>query len=51
MMAKVIRPGAVRLSPTGMADGKLDDGMGAVLVSRDGAGTIRVLLINRNAIF
>lgn len=49
LMAKVIQPGAVRLSLTGLADGKLDAGMGAVLVSRDGTGTVRALLVNRNA--
>ena len=49
LMAKVIVPGAVRLSPAGFGDGWFDAGMGAVLVSRDGGGTIRVLLVNRNA--
>ncbi len=49
LMAKVIVPGAVRLSPAGFGDGKLDAGRGAVLVSRDGGGVIRVLLVNRNA--
>ncbi len=49
LMAKVIQPGAVRLSPAGLVNGKLDAGMGAVLVSRDALGTIRVLLVNRNS--
>jgi hypothetical protein len=49
MMAKVIVPGAERLSPSGLSDGWLDSGMGAVLISRDGAGIIRVLLVNRNS--
>jgi hypothetical protein len=49
MMAEVIVPGAERLSPSGFADGRLDAGMGAVLVSRDGTGTVRILLVNRNS--
>lgn len=49
LMAEVIVPGAERLSPSGFADGRLDAGMGAVLVSRDGTGTVRLLLVNRNS--
>jgi hypothetical protein len=49
MMARVIVPGAERLRPGGLSDGRLDSGMGAVLVSRDGAGIVRILLVNRNS--
>jgi hypothetical protein len=49
LMAKVIVPGAERLAPSGLSDGRLDSGMGAVLVSRDGSGTVRILLVNRNS--
>jgi hypothetical protein len=49
IMAEVIVPGAERLSPGEFADGRLDAGMGAVLVSRDSTGTVRILLVNRNS--
>ena len=48
MLAKVIFSGAMRLTPDGMTDGKFEGGMGAVLVSKDSGGTIRVLFVNRN---
>ncbi len=47
LLAQVIRDGAARLAPIGHADGKLDGGLGAVLASRDAAGQVRVLLVNR----
>jgi hypothetical protein len=48
LLAKLIGSGATRLAATGFADGKLDGGMGAVLAGKDAAGTVRVLLVNRN---
>ncbi len=48
LMAKLITPGANRLAPTGLADGRIEAGMGAVLVSKDTGGKIRVLFVNRN---
>ena len=50
LLAAVIGSGSSRLAPTGNADGRLDGRMGAVLASRDAAGKIRVLLINRGAV-
>jgi len=38
----------IRLAPAGIADGKFEAGMGAVLASKDSGGTIRVLFVNRN---
>jgi hypothetical protein len=32
-----------------MADGRFEGGLGAVLVARDGAGSLRALFVNRNA--
>ncbi|HVT05415.1 MAG TPA: hypothetical protein VHL58_18800 [Thermoanaerobaculia bacterium] len=49
LLAQVIGNGSSRLAPAGNADGKLDGGMGAVLASKDAGGTVRVLLVNRNA--
>ena len=48
LMAKVILPGSARLAPNGLADGRLEGGLGALLASRDAVGTVRVLLVNRN---
>jgi hypothetical protein len=49
LMAKLITDTTERIEVQGVADGRLDVGMGAVLVSRDTTnGTIRVLLVNRN---
>ena len=49
LMAKLVTDTTERIAVQGVADGRLDVGMGAVLVSRDTtSGTIRVLLINRN---
>lgn len=48
LLAAVITPGAFRLPPLGAPDGELDEGRGAVLAARDGAGATRVLLVNRN---
>lgn len=48
-MAKLITPGATRLAPNGLVDGKIETGMGAVLVTKDAGGTIRVLFVNRNS--
>ena len=49
LLAQVIGARSSRLAPLGNADGRLDGGMGAVLASRDGAGKVRVLLVNRGA--
>jgi hypothetical protein len=49
LLAQVIGTGSSRLVPVGAADGRLDGGMGAVLASRDAAGKVRVLLVNRGA--
>jgi hypothetical protein len=48
LLAKLIGSGATRLPAIGFADGKLDGGMGAVIAGKDAAGTVRVLLVNRN---
>ena len=49
LMAKLVSDTTERIAVQGIADGRLDAGMGAVLVSRDTTnGVIRVLLINRN---
>jgi len=48
LFAQVIGSGSSRLAAIGHSDGKLDDGMGAVLASRDAGGKVRVLLVNRN---
>ena len=48
-MAKLVSDATERIAVQGTADGRLDAGMGAVLVSRDTTnGVIRVLLVNRN---
>jgi hypothetical protein len=49
LLAQVIGTGSSRLAPLEHADGRLDGGMGAVLASRDAAGRVRALLINRGA--
>ena len=49
LLAQVIGSGSSRLAPAGNAGGTLDGGMGAVLASKDAGGTVRVLLVNRNA--
>ncbi len=49
LLSRVIVEEAERLSPAGLADGRLDGGLGAVLAGRDAAGVVRVLLTNRNA--
>ena len=50
LMAKLTNGTAERIAVQGLADGRLDAGMGAVLVSRDAqSGTVRVLLVNRNS--
>ena len=49
LMAKLTSGNAGRLAVQGFADGRLDSGQGAVLVSRDSqSGILRVLLVNRN---
>ena len=49
LMAKLVSDSTERIAIQGDADGRLDAGMGAVLVSRDTTnGAIRVLLTNRN---
>jgi len=48
LLAQVIGADRERLAPIGAEDGKLDDGMGAVLASKDASGKVRVLLVNRN---
>jgi hypothetical protein len=49
LLAPVAAPGASRLPPAGHEDGSFDAGQGAVLAARDAAGTVRVLLVNRQA--
>jgi hypothetical protein len=49
LLSRMIAPGAVRVAPVGLADGRLDGGNAAVLVSRGPPGTTRVLFVNRNA--
>ena len=50
LMAKLVTDNAERLTITGLADGRLDAGMGAALVAQDTqSGVVRVLLVNRNA--
>ena len=50
LMAKLTVGDAERLGITGLADGRLDTGMGAALAAQDvQSGTVRVLLVNRNA--
>jgi len=49
LLARMIGAGASRLAPIGNTDGRLDGGMGAVLASRDAAGNVWVLLVNRNS--
>jgi hypothetical protein len=49
LLAAVIGSGRSRLEPAGAADGKLDQGLGAVLASLDSSGVVRVLLINRES--
>ena len=49
LMAKLVSDTTERIAVQGVADGRLDAGMGALLVSRDTTnGVIRVLLVNRN---
>ena len=49
LMAKLVSDTTERIEVQGFADGRLDAGMGAVLVSRDTTnGAVRVLLVNRN---
>jgi len=49
LMAKLVTDTTERIAVEGVADGRLDAGMGAVLVSHDTTnGAVRVLLINRN---
>jgi len=48
LMAKLTVGNAERLGITGLADGRLDAGMGAALAAQDAqSGTVRVLLVNR----
>ena len=49
LLAQMMTDGATRLSPLGHEDGSLDDGLGAVLASRDTEGTVRLLLVNRSS--
>ncbi len=46
---QLIGNGADRLSARGFEDGRLDGGMGAVLIGRDSGGVITVLIVNRNS--
>ena len=49
LMAKLTVGNAERLGITGLADGRLDAGMGAALAAQDAqSGTVRVLLVNRS---
>jgi hypothetical protein len=49
LLAKLIGRESARLEAAGFADGKLDDGMGAVLAAKGADGIVRVLLVNRAA--
>ncbi len=50
LMSKLINDTTEHLTAQGSVNGRLDAGMGAVLVSRDTVtGTVRALLVNRNA--
>ncbi len=50
LMSKLINDTTESLTAQGSVNGRLDAGMGAVLVSRDTVtGTVRALLVNRNA--
>jgi hypothetical protein len=49
LMAKLVSDTTERIAVQGVADGRLDVGMGAVLVSRDTTnGAVKVLLVNRS---
>lgn len=49
LMAKLTTGNSEQLAVQGIADGRLDAGMGAVLVAREAqTGMLRVLLVNRN---
>ncbi|RLA54446.1 MAG: hypothetical protein DRR42_01770 [Gammaproteobacteria bacterium] len=49
LMAKLVSDTAERIAVQGTADGRLDAGMGAVLVSHETTnGAVKVLLVNRN---
>jgi len=49
LLKKLTTGSAERVTVQGVADGRLDAGMGAVLVSRDAQdGAVRMLLVNRN---
>lgn len=49
LLASLVGKGWARLPPKGHEDGKLDGGLGAVIASRDDAGVVRALLVNRGA--
>ncbi len=50
LMAKLTVGNAERLGIMGLADGRLDAGMGAALAAQDAqSGTVRVLLVNRSS--
>jgi hypothetical protein len=50
LLNAVVAGGSDRLAVAGFADGKLDAGQGAVLASKDSAGKVRVLLVNRASV-
>ena len=50
LLARMLSDDPTRLSPTGLSDGRLDAGLGAVLATRSMTGTTRVLLVNRNLV-
>ena len=47
LLAQAIAGGGDRLGVVEHADGRLDDGQGAVLVTRDSSGKVRALFVNR----
>lgn len=49
LLNAVVAGGSDRLAPRGFETGELDAGMGAVLATRDAAGKVRVLVINRGS--
>jgi len=49
MLAEIVGKGSARLAPKGFASGRFDGGNVAVLATKDDAGVVRVLVVNRSA--